>query len=294
MKIINPSLQSHLDSGATTMSLCWKLTRKDGVVFGFTDHDRKLVVDGQVYEASSGFTSSEIRQSLGLSVDNLNLSGGLSSASINEIDLNSGKYDDADLVLLWVNWSDTTQFVVLISGNLGEVKRSSSFFEAEFRSLSSRLNQTTGRTYQRHCDAILGDSKCKVNLSSFTYSSSILSIDNTRIFNCGLTTLSLDFLANGKITFTSGVLNGLSFEVKRQSGGKIELWTSPPFNFSVGNAFSISAGCDKSGKTCKTKFNNLINFQGFPLIPGNDKYSTYATTGITQMDGTSLFPDWLK
>jgi uncharacterized phage protein (TIGR02218 family) len=36
----------------------------------------------------------------------------------------------------------------------------------------------------------------------------------------------------------------------------------------VGDGFTVTAGCDKSVKTCKAKFDNEVNFRGFPHVPG--------------------------
>jgi len=36
MKQFAATLQTHLDSGTTTLAWCWRLTRNDGAVFGFT------------------------------------------------------------------------------------------------------------------------------------------------------------------------------------------------------------------------------------------------------------------
>jgi uncharacterized phage protein (TIGR02218 family) len=294
LKALPTALAAHLASGTTTMALCWRVDRKDGVTYGFTEHDRDLTIDGIVYSASSGFSATEIKQSLGLSVDNVNLAGALSSAKITETDLASGKYDDASLTLLWVNWTDTMQRVVLMAGTLGEVKRSQTAFEAEFRSIATKLNQPTGRSYQRFCDATFGDSRCKFAAAGVTYSSSITSITSARIFIASsLSALAADFCSDGVLTFTSGALSGAKFEVKRQAaGGSIELWTAPPGAWAVGDAFSIVAGCDKSAKTCLNKFNNLVNFQGCPLMPGTDKIAGYVNQNQTQMDGSSLFPNW--
>lgn len=46
MKTLDPALQDHLDGGATTLAWCWKVTRRDGMVLGFTEHDRALNFDG--------------------------------------------------------------------------------------------------------------------------------------------------------------------------------------------------------------------------------------------------------
>ena len=44
-----------------------------------------------------------------------------------------------------------------------------------------------------------------------------------------------------------------------------------------GNAFIIRAGCDKRAETCTAKFANIVNFRGFPHIPGQDTVIRYAT-----------------
>ena len=44
MRTIPPNLAAHLTDGATTLCHCWKLIRRDGTTFGFTDHDRDLVI----------------------------------------------------------------------------------------------------------------------------------------------------------------------------------------------------------------------------------------------------------
>ena len=58
MKTLPAGLQAHLDSGATTLAWCWRITRADGAVFGFTDHDRPLAFAGTDFEPDSGFNAS--------------------------------------------------------------------------------------------------------------------------------------------------------------------------------------------------------------------------------------------
>ena len=60
----------HLQSGATTVCRCWSVTRRDGVAFGFTDHDRDLAFEGVIFRADTGLTARALAQSTGLSVDN--------------------------------------------------------------------------------------------------------------------------------------------------------------------------------------------------------------------------------
>ena len=51
--------------------------------------------------------------------------------------------------------------------------------------------------------------------------------------------------------------------------------------------FRIIAGCDKRAETCRKKFSNLLNFRGFPLIPGDDWVTAYPKEGANH-DGSSL------
>lgn len=291
MKILPSGLQEHLDSGATTMCYCWEVTRKDDVVLGFTEHDNPLSFGGVDFLASTGFTASRINQTLGLAVDNLNIAGLLDSSVLTEDDLASGLYDNAGVTLYWVNWADIDQRIVVSRGTIGEVRREESQFSAEFRSLSQKLQQRTGRIYQRYCDAVLGDSRCKINLASSTYkgSGTVTSASGRSIQASGLDAYEGGWFTAGVITFTSGANDGLSFEVKGHGTTDITLWTLPFKPILLGDTFDITAGCQQDSDTCRVKFNNIVNFQGFPFIPGNDVMQDYPVRGSGGMDGGSLF-----
>lgn len=287
MKSLPLGLQTFLNNGETTMAHCWRITRTDDLVQGFTEHDENLTFDGTTFLAASGFTASQIESSLGLSVDNLNAEGALDSDTINEDDLAAGRYDDALVELFWVNWMDVSQRILLSKGNIGQVKRGELAFSAELRSQTNRLQQRTGRSYQRTCDAILGDGRCKFNVASVTSSGTVTSVEDNRRMNVsGLSNDSGGFYTSGVLTFTSGANDGLRFEIKNHSSGAIALWERPPFLIGVGDTFSAVAGCDKSIGTCHSKFGNTLNFQGFNLIPGNDYLTRYATRDGSQRGGS--------
>ena len=148
MKLLPPGLQAHLDTGATTLAWCWRLTRGDGTRLGFTDHDRDLAFDATTFAAATGFTATEIKDAVGLSVDNLEVESALSSDSLNEDDLAAGLFDDAAIEIWRVNWQDTTaQRVLMRSGSIGEVRRAGAAFAAEVRGLAHYLQQPNGRLF---------------------------------------------------------------------------------------------------------------------------------------------------
>ena len=320
MKKIPAALQEHLDTKVTTMCFCWKITRRDGVVQGFTDHDLNLQFvnnigvsfdgnpllfngeqltfteddDETVFLASTGFTATAVQSSLGLNVDNLNVEGALSSDTINEKDLSAGRYDAAEIELWWVNWQDTRQRILLSRGNLGEVERKGVAFNAELRSLTQKAQQKTGRTFQRYCDAKLGDSRCKVNLNSLAVSGAISEVTDNKAFSTSSNIGANDRFTLGLIRFTTGQNAGIDFEIRTHvrfgvNMHSIEFWSSLPYPMEAGDQFTVFPGCKKDRQTCASKFNNLINFQGFEFIPGNDMVSAYPEEGRPGQDGRSLF-----
>lgn len=277
MRPIPSALQAHLDTGATTLCWCWRITRRDGSRLGFTDHDADLVFDGTTFEAASGFDATEVRETVGLSVDNLDVEGALRSDRLNAADLEAGLYDNAGIDIWRVNWASVDERVLIRSGSIGEVKRGPSAFAAEVRGLAHVLQQEQGRTFQYACDALVGDGRCGVDLALGAYrgTGAILSLVNDRRFTVsGIGGFASDWFAHGKLTWTSGANDGLSVEVKlhaRISGVvTIELWERMSGAVAAGDAFAITAGCDKQVATCRTKFSNAANFRGFPHMPGND------------------------
>jgi uncharacterized phage protein (TIGR02218 family) len=166
MKSLSPALQAHLDEGTTTLAWCWRITRADGVTFGFTDHDRTLSFDGTDFEPESGLTASEVRSGSDLSVDAQDAEGVLTSDRITETDILDGRWDNAEVEVWRVNWTDTSQRVLMRRGAIGQIRRGRLAFVAEVRSLAHVLGQTVGRTFQATCDAALGDARCGVDLEN--------------------------------------------------------------------------------------------------------------------------------
>jgi uncharacterized phage protein (TIGR02218 family) len=286
MKLLPSPLQAHLNTGTTTLAWCWRLTRADGVKFGFTDHDRDLAFDGTVFEAATGFTASEIKDALGLSVDNLEVSSALKSDRLNEDDLAAGLYDDARVEIWRVNWQDTDQRVLMRSGSLGEVRRAGPAFTAEVRGLAHYLQQPKGRLFQSGCDADLGDARCGVDLDSpaFRGTGTVLAASDARLMTAsGLAAFAPGWFTRGLVTFASGANAGRSQEVKRHalagSEATIELWQPMALAIAPNDTFTVTAGCDKQFATCKAKFANAVNFRGFPHMPGNDYVLSVAKPG---------------
>lgn len=284
MKALSPELQAHLDDGTTTLAWCWRITRADGAVLGFTDHDRTLSFDGTAFEPDSGLTASEVRSGSDLSVDAQDAGGVLSSDRITETDILDGRWDNADVELWRVNWTDTRQRVLMRRGAIGQIRRGRLAFVAEVRSLAHVLSQTVGRTFQATCDAALGDARCKVDLDdpAFKGSGAVIDPIRDRAFTAGgLGGFAAGWFTFGTLEWMSGTNAGRLAEIMAHDVSDgiavLTLLEAPVRAIAEGDAFILRAGCDKRLATCAAKFANVANFRGFPHIPGQDAVLRYAT-----------------
>jgi uncharacterized phage protein (TIGR02218 family) len=82
----------------------------------------------------------------------------------------------------------------------------------------------------------------------------------------------------GLLTFTGGQNLGIAREVQSWneiSGGEFEVTTFLPFPFDIAagspaDACKLTVGCNKTVANCLAPFDNIVNFRGFPFVPGQD------------------------
>ncbi len=293
------ALLDHLSTGATTVCRVWTITRRDGKVMGFTDHDREILVDGVPCRADAGMTARVLHQTTGLSVDNTEAFGALSAVSITEADLMAGRFDGAEVRAFLVNWQSPNDFIEQFRGTIGEVTRTGGSFKADMRGLSERLNRPHGMAYTPACAAVLGDSRCQFNLAQPGYSAEALvaSVEDGRNFRfAGVGGFDDRWFEGGRFDVLTGEANGLYGVVKndRQDGSqrKVDLWQSIGAEIVAGDVIRLTAGCNKTVTACRIKFANFLNFRGFPHIPGEDWLASYpvpdrATGGTRRVGGSS-------
>lgn len=282
MKTFSPELAAHLFGGATTLCACWRIVRGDGAVLGFTDHDRAVVFGGVSHEPASGLDASDAVAHAGLQVGGLEVTGVFSSERITEADLEAGLYDNARVETFLVNWTAPEERHLMRVGSIGEVKREGAAFTAEVRSLTHALDQRRGRIFRATCDADLGDARCGIDLGSaeWTASATVVSTDGAgRIDALVPGSRPTGFFDSGLLTFTGGANAGRRSEVLRhvrdEDGDHLELWQAMTDAIAPGDPFTVSAGCDKRFATCRDRFDNVVNFRGFPHMPGNDFALSY-------------------
>ena len=277
MKTISTNLAAHLAGEVTTLATCWKITRRDGVVLGFTDHIRDLEIDGVIYRAASGYTRTAIRSTADLAVDNLDVESVFSDDGITEEDLRVGRYDFAEIRMFVVNYEDLSQGILkLRRGWLGEVSIQDDMYVAELRGMAQKLQMTVGEIYTPDCAADLGDVRCGVDLATLEENGSVASVTSDTTFDTSLTQTT-GWYDGGELTWTAGANTGQTVAVRNWDTGDstLSLFLPALFAVEVGDTFTIRPGCDKSFATCKAKFDNAVNFRGFPHVPGNEQILRY-------------------
>ncbi len=291
---VSAEFQAHLASGPTRVCRCWSVVRKDGQAYGFTDHDADLSFDGITFRADTGMTARALQQTTGLSVDNTEALGALSDAAVTEADIQAGRFDGAEVRAWLVNWSDVSQRFMQFRGSFGELQRAGGGFSVELRGLTEALNQPQGEVYQAPCPAILGDGRCRFDLTTpgyFTERPVEQHEEGRKFFFADATGFEDRWFERGRFEVLSGAAAGLTGLVKNDritaDGREIELWQALRAPVAAGDMLRIEAGCDKRDESCRKKFNNFANFRGFPDIPGEDWLMSYpAQAGVN--DGGSL------
>lgn len=259
-----------------SLAFCWRLARTDGVVLGFTSHDRDLEMGGLIYRAAPGMVPSAIERRDTLDPDTVELSGALASSLITEADLNAGRWDGAQLRLFAVDWSNPdSDPLFLVRGELGGVEGDGVRFSAELRGPAAKLEAPVVEETSPECRASLGDRRCRVDLAGRTVIARVASASGLDMTLDSLAGVPGDY-AFGRLRWLDGDNAGLSCAIASSTGALVTLRDLPPFPTESGVLVELTQGCDKRVATCSTRFANAANFRGEPHLPGNDLLVRYA------------------
>ena len=106
-------------------------------------------------------------------------------------------------------------------------------------------------------------------IRAYTLTGSVTSVTDRSEFTDSTKTQPNDWWTHGKVTFTSGSNNGLSFDIKKSTvSGVITLYDDTPYDIATSETYTIQAGCLKRlTEDCIGKFDNRLNNRGFKRIP---------------------------
>ena len=280
MKTLDPQFQVALESEQTAIAWCWLIEPKQGAALGFTSFDVMFSIYGTQYQPFTGFTPTADSNSEGLENNNSqDLEGLFTSDQISAQDIMSGKLDDArvtcfqvDVTNLPLNLTDTpTKFLPVYQRYIKSFTANEIGFKIGLRDDDWLLEADIGKVTSKFCDYDLGEPRCGVDLTPYTFTQNITAITSRYQF-----TLSGSFTEGqfnrGKITFITGNNAGVTRDVAtNDSGNQVTLWQPMPYSISVGDEVSMVQGCGKTLYDCITRYDNAIKFDGEPHIPSSDR-----------------------
>lgn len=284
------ALASDFASARLTLAVLCLATRRDGAVFGFTDVDIDIPLDSQLYRAGAlGMTMSAHASGEAFAPDNYEVKGILSGAGVTTDDILAGLWDGAALSFRIVNYRALDHGSISEGvGTIGKISTTALGFTAEFLDVSQPLAQNLLRTIGYVCDAVLGDDRCKVDLTPFTHTATVGAspAPTTRTFTDTARTEAEDWYTGGNAIVTSGASAGLKMEIKKFSvGGHFELLFDLYFGLAPGDHVTVTPGCNHLKRTetgydgdCIVKYDNAVNNQAEDAILGQDDALTYQVT----------------
>lgn len=244
----------------------------DGTKIGITDHNKDIAFSlpeapGAVtYRADTGFRISDVEQSINLDPGNYEVTGPIGDLLVvTRPQLLGGRWRNATAYLFEVNWKSPTAAIDLMFGEITNRSADGDEFKFEIMDQRHRLNQTLGRTITNQCRR--KKDSCCVNIAPETITT-VATVTDALTIEVAAVITSVDFVG-GRIWFTTGPLAGNDpVEIFAVSGSVLTLYEPLPALPDVGDDCTIKEGCDGTIAMCRDRFNNAINFDGFPAVRG--------------------------
>lgn len=274
----------------TQWAQTWTITRTDGQVFAFTSLDRPLTFRGVVHTPCNSLTATATEQSTTIGASgNMELLGIISDSGISEQELYNGLFDFAAFEIWMVPWNNSTGQTPfrLMAGTTGTMSHGIDGFKFEVLTGSANLRQKgLLEFFTASCRYGFGstlDARCPVNLAAITVAGSATSTAVPAASNSSTRRIVIDssraepdgHFDLGVLTFTGGANAGAKSEIKRFEGGVFVLWSPLLFPIETGDTYTATPGCNKSPAD-HMRFNaDMVDYGGFPEVPGSDSINQF-------------------
>ncbi len=287
MKSVTPALVDLLSSRDPLLAFdLYQFTLPGDTVLYYGTADVPIVYQGATYGGSVRWDRSQIDLKAGLEADSLTVNAYATPADlVNGVPfhqfLRQGGFDNAYLLLqrayypapLSVPLGAPNGVVWLFSGLVTEVITGGLKAQIKIDSHLYTLDIKLPRNlYQHLCNHVLYGPDCGLNGANFAVQGQAQAGSTIFQIVTNLTGVP-GYFSLGKLQFTSGALQGTWIGIQSQVGGAgsqpATLTLTPPLLAAPapGDAFTLWPGCDRALSTCQNKFNNALNFRGFPWIP---------------------------
>ena len=292
-----------------TRVFCVRIVGVDATTVRFTDYPFDLTMSNSVvYASDSGYDATGFSATADGSPSVIDLQGILAAAGISKAGIESGTWDNAKAFLFATSWATPVEDDEPIAKFiLGKFRMEDDRYVCELMHLIDAVNQSVGRSHGPLCPWTLFDetldgeippanrSRCTgpraapdgPALTGYKITGTVTGVTSTKVWQdsalvASPLTYATDYFAAGSIRFTTGDNAGLrSQEVKSyNANGTVTQWLAWPNTIQIGDAYEMVPGCRKRrDEDCVAKYNNVINFGGFPDMIPPSAYQKIGTGG---------------
>jgi uncharacterized phage protein (TIGR02218 family) len=256
---------------------CFTFTLSTGAVLTWTNVDLPVSANGAMFSATGPLVSGfKYKASVGLEVDKQQVTiaarpTDLISGSPVLNAIREGAFDGAtvqrDRVFLSAIGGAVIGSVTLFHGRVSTVDNVGRT-QAQITVASDLviLDYDMPRNlYSPTCVHTLYDSGCGVIRGTYSVNGVVGAGSTASLINSAVAAAGH---VQGSLVFTSGLNANVRATVKSViAGASLSLMYPLPSPPATGDAFTVAFGCDHTRGTCQGKFNNLVNFRGFPFVP---------------------------
>lgn len=275
-RTLSAALAARLASSAHSRATMLRIDLVDGASIGITDHDRDIVFDlgdgALSYDSGTGILPSDVELSASLEADSFEVTGPLGdSGPVTRAGILGGRFNRARCRLFQVDWAEPSSgAAAILAGNVAQARVEGGRFVIEIVGDAALLDQAVGRLITSSCAWDYGDSNCGDTPTSVT--GTVLGASSAMLMQVSFAGAYADNFFNlGTVTGLTGANAGVVREIfDWAADGSIELFEPLPTVPEPGDTFTVRNGCGKTRTHCMAHA-NIVNFGGFPEVPGSDQ-----------------------
>lgn len=237
--------------------------------YASSDHD--ITVGGVTY-TSAPISDEGVTQSGDASGDDLKITMP-PTLEVTDLYIATPPTESVAVLLRRYHYGNTVAPVVWNGIVRNASRRSATAFEFSCRALLASLNRVGLRlAWGRNCPYALYDEQCRVNRYNYAVTTPVLTKGGDFVTVSGLGSYANGYFSGGYIQFPLGM--GGTFErigIESQVGGRLNL-IGTTGRLAVGTSIMAFPGCARTPTVCNSKFNNLLNYGGFPHMPDKSPF----------------------
>lgn len=286
---LSPALDGLRQASTHRFSSLFRIERTDGITFLFTDHDSPIIFNylsatndalhpgspisgtDETYSPVSATNSTAVQKQAGLQEHNVDVSAVITSDLITDDDMRAGKYRNARVVEMCVDWK--YPYAGYFYQNVFWIMNTTfdrETWKAQVSGTPVWFHKEIGHVYSHSCRWTLGDSDCQVDLAAFTSTGTVSALVDIRNFVVTGITATDHYYLDGTLTWLTGDNTGDTYDLEDNLSTNLTTQLNAYFPIQIGDTFTIIAGCDRLKGTCTTKFSNLLRYGGHPFLAGSD------------------------